>query len=187
MGFFCIFLFTTTTVSAYDDYYAWFCFEKPDQEIDQFQIRIATSRDEIEKGAEGSLYYEEVIAENEIIMNGAHCCCAILVTSELYGGFYFAVSAISDNIESEPEITPYKPGNILGTPDDAIPPLCFQLSVEYDDIMSIRGNLYASVLDPENESANVLERMDFNNDNTVTSMDYSFAMYQYRFFSKMDN
>ena len=187
LGFFCIFLFTTTTVSAYDDYYAWFCFEKPNQKIDQFQIRIATSREEIEKGAEGNLYHAEIFAEDDFVANDQYYCCAVLVAPELWGGFYLAMSTISDNIESEPEITPHKPGNVMGTPDDEIPPLFFQLAVDGDDVNFIRNSKYTSVPFPEDGSASDLERADYDNDDEITSRDYSFVRYQSRYFPIMDN
>lgn len=91
-----------------------------------YVVRTATNRVEIEKGSAGSLLGQWVLPASQITYR-------LDITTPLYGGVYVAVTSVKNGVESTPWITWYLLGDIFKTVDEAIPPLCFQGSVDAQD------------------------------------------------------
>lgn len=91
-----------------------------------YVVRTALTRDDIEREI-GVLLSEKLLTAGQTTYR-----CDINAT--LYSGIYVAVSSIAGGQESVPWITWYLPGDVFNTADEYIPPLCFQGSVDTNDV-----------------------------------------------------
>lgn len=169
---FCVVLFCGVPNSA--AYTARFGWENPSATpIDAILARVARTRKDIELGGEGTLFLE-------VSLPPGTTSCDVEVVPELYGGYYLSITLVIAGEEGPPVIIDEKPGNVVGTSCDLIPPLGFKAAVTNLDVSRLMWYLrYLPLVPSPNPDypAGEQERCDFSGDGKITSIDYSFLIY----------
>jgi hypothetical protein len=145
--------------------------------VDGRVVRVATS-------AYGIEMPDGVLLQEPLILAPGETTFSVDIGSALYNGlyyegFYTAVSNLIAGMESAPVIYPYLPGNILGHPDEANPPLSLNFAVMSDDYnwaYQRRANTPVPVAD--GTPACYLRRANNRVDSVISSYDLSFISFQ---------
>lgn len=80
-----------------------FCWENPNQPVDETKIFVSLSKDT------NNVYYQESLDPNIK-------CYDVLNNGNLSGGYYFSVIHMKGGKKIKSQTIPYKPSNILGVP-----------------------------------------------------------------------
>lgn len=141
-----------------------------------YVVRAALFREEIEKGAAGSLLTTQTLSPGQTSFRRD-------IDATLYGGVYLAVSSLVGGQESIPWITWYLPGDIYDTADDDVPPLTFQGGVDISDVNYAYAGYRNATRTPTlttGSPAGREERTDIDNNTYAGRVsDYSFIRSQY--------